>query len=243
MRIAGLQQATSHALRDYTKLVRDLIEQYPHDYPLAMARAVGSLSLAGYHEAGDHQIAVLKLAGLQNGQAVYDLACGSGRTAAALQRHGWTGNYRGADLVKELVDYARVQCPTFDFFVHRDYSLRAPDASLDMVYAWSLFTHLQLEEIYLYAQDAHRVLKPGGIFAFSVLTLDAAAHRDLLITRANAFKSGAPMPHLDFFVSRSMIEILMTDMLGFTLQDWIDADDPRATGSVGFGQAVAIYRK
>lgn len=52
----------------------------------------------------------------------------------------------------------------------------APDASLDMVFHWSVFTHLYPGESYLYTADAFRALKPGGKMIFSFLELEEAAH-------------------------------------------------------------------
>jgi len=243
-RSIGVQtRETSHAMRDYTRLVRELIATHPDDLALAMAKAIGSQSAEEYYLGGEHQYAMLQRAGLADGQAVYDLACGSGRTAAALARHGWQGSYRGADLIRPLVDYASATKPGFEFFVHRDYSIRAADATLDMVYAWSLFTHLQLEEILLYAADIRRALKPGGVLAFSVLTLDSPAHVDLLLSRALAFKKGERPPHLDTFLARTSVASIFETVLGFKLVEWIEADDTSVIAHGGFGQAVAIYRK
>jgi SAM-dependent methyltransferase len=241
-RMATQTRETSHALRDYTKLVRELIAQHPDDLPLAMAKAIGSTTLAGYARGGDQQYAILKRAGLTNDQAVYDLACGSGRTAAALARNGWQGRYRGADLIRPLVEFAAATKLGYEFFVHRDYSIRAADASLDMVYAFSLFTHLQLEEILLYSADIRRALKPGGTLVFTLLTLDCPAHRELLQNRATMIKKGPRPPHLDTFLSRSTVASIFENMLGFELVEWVAADDATATPTGALGQAVAIYR-
>lgn len=241
--IAAQTKESSHAVRDYTQLVNELIAAYPDDLALAMAKAIGTHSHREYAESGDRQYAMLMRAGLKDGFNIYDLACGSGRTAAALARHGWQGQYRGADLIRPLIDYATATKPGFDFFVHRDYSVRADSASLDMVYAWSLFTHLQLEEILLYATDIHRALKPGGLLAFSTLTLDCPGHVELLKSRAATIRQGSSLPHLDTFLARSTVTTIFETLLGFQLVDWVDADDATATEAGAFGQAVAVYRK
>lgn len=241
--IAAQTRESSHAVRDYTQLVKDLIAAYPDDLALAMAKAIGTHSHHEYAESGDRQYAMLQRAGLKDGFSIYDLACGSGRTAAALARNGWQGRYRGADLIRPLIDYATATKPGFEFFVHRDYSVRADSASLDMVYAWSLFTHLQLEEILLYATDIHRALKPGGLFAFSILTLDCPGHVDILKSRAATIRQGNSLPHLDTFLARSTVTTIFEHLLGFQLVDWVDADDASATRLGAFGQAVAVYRK
>lgn len=233
----------SHSIQDYTRLVQKLIADHPDNLDLAMAKAVGALTLDIYRETGDKQYHVLRRFGLQDGHAVYDLACGSGRTAAALKRHGWSGDYLGADIIPGLVDYATQKNPGFRFFVHPDYSIQADDNSRDMIFSWSLFTHLQLEEIFLYAKDCLRTLKPGGIFVFSFLTLEDRQHRDHFVHRVRALETGIANTHLDTFLDQKTISILFEQMLGLSLLGFIDADDESATPIGCFGQALAVFRK
>jgi SAM-dependent methyltransferase len=233
----------SHSIRDYTRLVRHLIASHPENPDLAMAKAIGALTLDIFHETGDKQYQVLCRYGLQDGQAIYDLACGSGRTASALQRHGWNGAYRGADVIPELVDYATQNNPGFRFFVHPDYSIFADDNSQDMIFSWSLFTHLQLEETFLYAKDCLRALKPGGIFVFSFLTLQDRGHRELFQNRITALETGINYVHLDTFLDQATILALCEQMLGLRLIEFIAADDDTLTPGGCFGQALAVFEK
>jgi ubiquinone/menaquinone biosynthesis C-methylase UbiE len=232
-----------HFVRDYTKLVQELVASHPHDIDLAMAKAIGSSSLESFVEFGDKHVQILRRLGLRDGQAIYDLACGSGRTASALQRHGWRGDYRGADVIHELVDYAASKMPGFTFFVHRDFSINAPDWSQDIIYAWSLFTHLQLEEIYLYAQDCRRALKLGGLLVFSFLELGKPGPDEVFRSRVDMVKHGAPLQHLDTFLDRTTIARLFQAMLGYELVEIMDADDPSITTTGAFGQSIAVFRK
>ena len=233
----------SHSIRDYSKLVRELIAAHPDDLDLAMAKAIGAYTLDIYRDSGDKHFHVLSRFGLQHGQAIYDLACGSGRTAAALRRHGWSGQYRGADIIPDLVDYAGRKNPDFQFFVHPDFSIHARDQTQDIIFSWSLFTHLQLEEIFLYARDCYRALKPGGVFIFSFLTLKNHWHRETFKGRVLALENGVPNVHLDMFLDQEIITNLIVEMLGFKLVTFIDADDESTTPIGSFGQALAVFTK
>nr|WP_314858345.1 class I SAM-dependent methyltransferase [uncultured Undibacterium sp.] len=232
-----------HSIVDYSKLVRRLIAEHPDNLDLAMAKAIGALTLDIYRESGDKQYHVLRKLGLRDGDAIYDLACGSGRTAAALRRNGWHGLYRGADIIEDLINYAGEKNPPFEFFVHPDFSIHAADASQDIIYSWSLFTHLQLEETFLYAKDCYRALKPDGIFVFSFLTLQNKQHRELFLSRVNALENGIANVHLDMFLDQETITIMMVDILGYQLLGFTAADDESATPSGSFGQALAIFKK
>lgn len=233
----------SHSIKDYSRLVSHLIATHPGNIDLAMAKAVGALTLDIYRESGDKHYHILRRFGLQEGHAIYDLACGSGRTASALKRHGWSGVYAGADIIPELVEYAAQKNAGLRFFVHHDYSIRADDNTQDMIFSWSLFTHLQLEETFLYAKDCLRALKPNGILIFSFLTLKDHFHRELFLSRAKALENGIANVHLDTFLDQEMIGILFGQLLGFSLVGFVDADDETATPGGQFGQALAIFKK
>jgi SAM-dependent methyltransferase len=235
--------ADSHSIRDYSKLVRRLIDTHLDNKALAMAKAIGALTLDIFKESGDKHVHVLRNLGLQDGYSIYDLACGCGRTASALRRNGWSGHYRGADIIAELVEYAQETNPGFEFLVHHDYSIAAASDTLDMVYSWSLFTHLHLEEIFLYAKDCHRALKENGVLVFSFLTLKDGNHRELFGQRVQALEKGVGFVHLDTFLDEDTIKTLMVEMLGYKLIGFLDADDNSVTPTGSFGQAIAIFRK
>jgi len=232
----------NHSIRDYSALVTSLVASNPDNIELAMAQAVGASTVELFRSQGDLQVQMLRRLGLVDGHSIYDLACGSGRTAQALNRNQWQGKYKGADIIPELVNHARQKLPEFEFIVHRDFSIHSDDDVLDTIYAWSLFTHLQLEEIFLYMEDCYRCLKKGGLLIFSFLELEQPKHLELLKQRAIFFLAGQKPVHLDTFLDRKTISILAVD-IGFSINAWVDADDASATASGSFGQSVVSLRK
>ena len=152
-----------HFVRDYRRLVRRLLADHPRDE--AMSLAVGG----EYAATGLRLVEILTRTGLADGMAILDLGCGSGRLAHALPRDMCL-DYLGLDVVPELLSYARERSPpAFRFQLNRGFTLPVPDASLDRVVAFSLFTHLRHEESFLYLREAARALKPGGAVVFSYL--------------------------------------------------------------------------
>jgi len=125
----------SHSFDDYNAHVEHLVRHFPLD--VAMCKAIGCPDLEQFRITGDGQVAVLKHHGLKDGMSVYDLGCGSGRTAQALYRSGWKGHYRGADIIQKLVEYLNGQCPGYGAVVNRSLSIVAPDDSLDLVFHWA----------------------------------------------------------------------------------------------------------
>jgi SAM-dependent methyltransferase len=135
-----------HSVHSYNALIARKRRLHQGDEQMAMITSIGALTPEDFARQGDIQVAVLQHHGLKDGMAVYDLGCGCGRTAMALQRDGWQGNYKGADIVNPLVDYLNANNPGFEAIVHRENSIAASDESLDMVFHWSVFTHLYPEE-------------------------------------------------------------------------------------------------
>lgn len=230
----------THAQESYERLVRIRLAEYPDDRSLALARCIGADDMALFHAIGDVHVAVLRHHGLQDGMAIYDLGCGCGRTAQALQRTGWQGDYIGADIVPELVDELIARCPGYTAHTHRQLSLVAPDASQDMVFHWSVFTHLLPEECLLYMHDCYRALKPGGRMVFSFLEFEALQQRHVFDDRLPFFRNGKSPDHLDTFLHRDWIR-LFARQTGFGEPRFTDGTDD--THHPQFWQSLAAMDK
>jgi SAM-dependent methyltransferase len=204
-----------HSVRSYQALIGRKRRQYPGDEEMAMIATIGCLSREDFVRQGDGQVEVLRHHGLRDGMSVYDLGCGSGRTAIALQRSGWKGHYKGADIVSPLIKYLRSKCPDYEAVVHRAPTIDASDNSVDMLFHWSVFTHLYPEECYLYMEDSYRALKPGGTFIFSFLELEDERHHGIFRARIKNFRNRGWSPTLDTFLHRDWVRFWARD-LGFT---------------------------
>lgn len=195
----------THSVRDYRALVRHHLRENPEDRTLALAKSIGAEDMPNFHRQGDGHVAVLKHHGLADGMSVYDLGAGCGRTAQALQRSGWKGEYMGADVVPELLEELERQCPGYETVIKLDQSIAAPSRSLDMICAWSVFTHLHPPEIYLFIRDAHRALKPGGKLLFSFLEMEEPAHDRVWQAVQGHVQAAIPAEQLDTFLHRDWI--------------------------------------
>lgn len=213
-----------HSIASYEALVTHKLREHPRNRDLALAQCIGALTLDIFESQGKGQVEVLQYHGLKDGMSIYDLGCGCGRTAQALYKSGWKGRYKGADIIQRLVDEIRRKCPGYEAIVHRKLTVAAPDNSLDILYHWSVFTHLFVEECFLYMQDIFRALRPGGKMIFSFLELDEPAHHDVFHNRMIAFRDGAPVPHLDTFLHRNWIRN-WADQIGFTKLAFTDGND------------------
>jgi ubiquinone/menaquinone biosynthesis C-methylase UbiE len=145
----------------------------------------GSFDLIGRIELG-----LLLQEGLEPRQTLLDFGCGTGRLAVhVIPRLAAGGHYIGVDVSQSMLDKAQVRLaailpppacriswvkqttPVFPF----------PDRSIDLICAFSVFTHLEHEDSYLYLKDALRVIRPGGRFIFSCLPMDTPLARDVFL--------------------------------------------------------------
>lgn len=143
--------AQFHFVEDYQKLVQNLIETHPIDE--AMSLAVGG----GFDTVGNIEKDILLYAGLKPGMTVLDYGSGSGRLAVALSKHFdiryiFDIKYIGIDIIDELLDYAASKTPKhYKYIKHHNLSVPLKSGSVDLICAFSLFTHLLHSEAYIFS--------------------------------------------------------------------------------------------
>lgn len=133
-------------------------------------------------EQGKQHLKLLKeLADLKPDDSVLDVGSGIGRTAVALTGFiNSEGCYEGFDVVKKGVKWCNEKItpkfPNFNFqYVPlkndlynaengnpADFTFPYPDENFDLVFLFSVFTHMQPPEIEHYLDEIYRVLKSGG---------------------------------------------------------------------------------
>ena len=122
------------------------------------------------------------VAGMDSGRLrmdsrVFDIGCGCGRLAQALERYGFRGSYDGIDVDREMIDWCRAHFSADRFrFRFADvysevynptgskgpYRVPVDDGSQDLVVGQSLFKHLLEDDLRNYVEEARRVLAPAG---------------------------------------------------------------------------------
>ena len=230
----------SPSVRDYQELVRKRIRRMPENRTLALANSIGALDMDQFVSQGNGHVAVLRAYGLADGMAIYDLGCGCGRTAQALKRSDWTGTYTGADVVPELLEELAAQCPGYGTVLNYDRTIEAADASLDMVFGWSVFTHLFPVETYLYIEDCFRALKPGGTLLFSFLEMEESEHDRVWENALRHVREGVRVEQLDAFLHRDWI-VKFARLAGFEEPIFTDGTD--SSKHAAFWQALAVLKK
>lgn len=134
---------------------------------------------------------LIELVGLTEGQAVVDIGCAIGRNATALfRRFGEQIDYLGFDIVRYGITWCRnhFRGAARYKFVHSDiynsfynprgklspaeYVFPCQSGSTDVVFATSVFTHMQARETRHYINETARISKLGGRCYFTFFLLD-----------------------------------------------------------------------
>jgi SAM-dependent methyltransferase len=179
-----------HRLRRARQWLRAAAEDARHaiagtgdpELPPMRMRFVGA---GDFRAVGEELVQLLiAIGGLQPADRVLDVGSGIGRVAIPLTRYldRQRGTYDGFDIVRRGVEWCRRELtprhPHFRFHLAAvrnpeynprgipaaEYRFPFDDASFDVAFATSLYTHLELEEMRRYVAETHRVLAPGGTF-------------------------------------------------------------------------------
>lgn len=161
--------------------------------PLDLMRQEGIDVLEEWFRWGEEWSMLLRIYGqVTRSSSVLEIGCGLGRIAFPLRYVLSTdGCYEGFEICRNKVDFLEGAFhrayPHFRFVwanIHntyynpngeiaaRDYRFPYPDATFDLVYAASVFTHMLPDSAAHYFRESARVLKPGGRAVFSCFLLD-----------------------------------------------------------------------
>jgi SAM-dependent methyltransferase len=159
---------------------------YGYDIPIRLMNLTGGGKESFEPMCEFHMAALKEHTPIEPHHSVLEIGCGIGRDAIPLTKIlNSDGRYVGIDIIKDSIDWCTHNItrayPNFSF-VHFDVEdqlhnpggtsvtsairLPMPDASVDRIILWSVFTHMLKADIEHYLAEFARVLKPSGsVFA------------------------------------------------------------------------------
>jgi SAM-dependent methyltransferase len=217
----------------------------------ALLPPTSSIGAGDFDLIGRIELQLLVEAGLAPGQVVVDFGCGTGRLAVHLVPRLPQGRYVGVDIAAGMLEHAerlvRERAPeatcqvSWVKLVSPPFPL--PDASVDFVCAFSVFTHMEHEDTFRYLRDAHRVVRPGGRFVFSCLPLDLAIARTIFEQSAQLDVGARWRAVRNVTTSVDLIEAVAR-LAGWEVERWYRGDEPNVDvpghGPVALGQSTCV---
>ncbi len=169
--------------------------------PRLRHRVHGSTDVRGYLEVGrtcwSSIDSLLEAAGLDPRafRSILDFGCGSGRVVRAIPppSPGRTRELTGVDIDPAAIAWCQRNLPGIRFaVVQPDPPTAFADGTFDLIFAVSVFTHLDEAMQFSWLAELRRLLRPGGVL---VASLHGEYHRSLHgracdLSRGFAFVSG-----------------------------------------------------
>ncbi len=125
----------------------------------------GPLAAGGDYHSADIIAASLADVGapLGGAQRGLDFGCSSGRVVRALASAFPQMQWHGCDPIPGAVEWAQSNLPEISFELSPlRPPLEHPDASFDLAFAWSVWSHFGAEPGTAWLAEMHRVIRPGG---------------------------------------------------------------------------------
>jgi len=116
------------------------------------------------------------------GDKILDLGCGNGRLSEIFR--GSDIKYSGVDFSPELIKIARKKYAKEKFYLADALTLPFLDNSFDKVYTLAVLHHIPSWEMRIkFLEEAHRVLKPGGLIISTEWHLSARPQAKWLLLK------------------------------------------------------------
>jgi SAM-dependent methyltransferase len=143
--------------------------------PTELAERVGRLGSAEAYEAVGRALReavdqALPAGWTWPGKRVLDFGCGAGRVLRHFAPEAAQAEFTGCDIDAPSIDWINAHLdPPLHAFVNGEWPpLPRPDASFDLIYAFSVFTHLT-DSWSAWVVELHRLLTPDGVLVASFL--------------------------------------------------------------------------
>jgi len=101
---------------------------------------------------------------LESMDAVLDFGCGWGRISRCFLRDIPEGKLYGCDVIPHVVKLCKETIPCYNFIENQAFPPTSfADESFDLIYSFSVFSHLSESAHKAWLDEFHRIMKTGGI--------------------------------------------------------------------------------
>ncbi len=217
------------------------------------ARAEGDdgVGSGDYDVIGEIEFDVLRAYGLEPSSTLLDFGCGNGRLGIHVVPFLDRGEYIGVDVAPTFLAHAerRLAPMTADGsrtirLIHQtDENFELADDSIDIACAFSVFTHMEHEDMYRYLVALKRVVRPGGRAVVSCLPMNLDAARHIFLTEA-AFDPVTRWQRVRNVTTSVALVDEIVALAGWSVVTWLPGTQgqaPRLSGEMrSLGQSIVV---
>jgi SAM-dependent methyltransferase len=200
----------------------------------------------------EFQLGVLTSNGLKPNHSVYEIGAGTGRILEALYPFLTESGarYVGIEIVPELVVLANKRITSFkksdiSFKVieTEDHETYKPDFKPDFIFAFSVFTHMEAEDIVIKLQQLKEISKPNTIGIFTFLPLEHAFGRSCFLYELN-FDTSARYKRVRNISFTFDMAKQLAELGGWSVIDtqWAELEAPYADGVARTNQSWLVLK-
>lgn len=220
-----------------------------------MGRLYGDDEVVGsgdFDLIGRIELGALLMEGLRPTDTLVDFGCGTGRLAVHVIPRLVGGHYIGIDIAQGMLDKARLRIERLiprppcriSWVKQGTTTFPLDDQSVDIMCAFSVFTHMEHEDAYRYLTDARRVVRPGGRFVFSCLPIHLRVARQVFLASAGHDLRERWSAARDVITSVDLMTAIVR-LAGWEPLRWYDGDEGTIrlpdTGALhALGQSVCV---
>ncbi len=201
-----------------------------------------------YDEMGDIQLAILRDQGLTPAGTLLDFGCGNGRLAVHAVRYLTDGSYVGTDISPTFLGRARRRIDAAGpgsavrLLHQHGEAIDVDEASVDMVGAFSVFTHLEHEDMFRCLGQFARVVRPGGLAVISCLPMDLEAGRAIFWGEARITHEERWSRVRNVATTVDFMDAI-ADFAGWEVVRWLPGDAVQTSDGRRLGQSVQVLRR
>lgn len=230
-------------------------DKYEHLYETQAKQDTADTAIGDgdYDLIGKMEADLLMMEGLLSNYTLLDFGCGNGRLAVKIIPVLTNGKYIGIDISDTFIERAKekisklnnVKC-NYKLLKNATYSFPIESNSIDMICAFSVFTHMEHEDCYKYLLEANRIIKPGGLFILSCLPITLAASKQIFIDEADYDLKSRWKKVRNIITSVELMSEIST-LAGWNVVRWYAGDQPNiksfdSSDMRGLGQSSCVLR-
>jgi len=248
-----LPPAVRSRVKNVIARARGLTNFYERVYDRQAAMMASDASVCGgdFELMGKIELGLLKLENVKPTDTVVDLGCGTGRLAVQLIPELKGGKYIGVDISRNMLRDAERRTARLGGVVEwkhqKEPHYDLPDASVDVICAFSVFTHMEAEDTYRYFVDSLRVVRPGGKLIFSCLPVSLANSRPIFMQQASLDLEQRWAAVRNFVTTEETMETLAR-WAGWRVVRWYRGDEssvtvPGLAEKQALGQSTCVLQR